>query len=277
MTISYPRLVDLYQPKEGEEVTGFQDGNGFSIIKKYKDVHLSEYRQMIKLFLTDKGEVAGGVNLVKYEDKELIKGYVWVDSGDFKVTNFIFNKEDFTFKDNFFYSTFDIKKETPLSVNDVIKNIEYNHLSVKVRFYQKTVKYFYEAFLKIIFWFGDGEYSYKELISARLTTDKYRENLSEKTIKEDPLFKYFHIHKNLLFFFTLCILIIVFTSCEYYNMDVTQLPVVFSGLVALFLLEKISSKIKFLLSEIDLENGFIQKIFRKSQNQGFKLIIKHKQ
>lgn len=272
--MEYPKLFDLYQAENGEEVVPFIDGNGFSIIKKYQDSRLEKYFLMIKIFLTDQGDVAGSINIVEHKDDSILKGYVWPEPQELKVkvNNFFFNKKDFIFKQGNFYTPSGIK----LTINDVIKNLEYNHVSKKVNLYQRFIKWLFETLVKIIFWFGDSAYSYKESLTARLTTDKYKETVKKKFVKEDPLFKYFSINKNVLFSFTILSLPVIFISCEFYDMDITRLPVVFVGLIALFILEKISTAINKQVEEVNLDESLVQRLIQKSQGQGFSLSIKHK-
>lgn len=271
------KLFSLYKPQSSEEkVSEFSDANGFSIIKKYKDPKLSKYEMMFKVYLTGEGKVEGSINAVQYKDDEdnFFKGHFIVDKKDLEIplNNFMFNDDDFTFNDGFFYTKNGIK----LSVNKLVENIEYNHVSRKVGVYQKISKTFYEALLKIIFWLGDASYSYEKSLRIRLNDNSYKDSFFSKDSKEDPLFKYFYINKNILFISALLFLPIVLISCEYYNMEVTRLPVVVAGIAVLFLLEKVSLFIKRLLKDTEDENSLIKKLIWKSLGQGWRLIIRHK-
>lgn len=271
------KLFSLYKPQSSEEkVSEFSDANGFSVIKKYKDPKLSKYELMFKVYLTEEGKVGGSINAVQYKDDEdnFFKGHFIVDKKDLEVplNNFTFNDDDFTFSDGFFYTKNGIK----LPVNKLVENIEYNHISRKVDIYQKISKTFYETLLKIIFWLGDASYSYEKSLRIRLNDSSYKDDFFPKESKEDPLFKYFYINKNILFISALLFLPTVLISCEYYSMEVTRLPVVVGGITVLFLLEKVSLFIKRLLGNTENEKSFIKNLIWKSLGQGWRLIIKYK-
>jgi hypothetical protein len=235
----------------------------FLFLKKYKDPRLAKYNLMLKIYLTEENKVAGSINAVQYRDDkdDFFKGYFIVDRKDLEVplNNFSFGEEDVSFKEGFFYTKSGIK----LSLNNLIENIEYNHISKKVDFYQRVSRFFYESLLRIIFWLGDSSYSYKKMLPIRVNPDRYKDDIRKEKLKEDPLFKYFKINKNILFIFILLVLPVVLLSCEYYNMEVTRLPVVLSGLATFFLLEKISSLVnnlfELLLQKMKDDSPYVQK------------------
>jgi hypothetical protein len=263
--MSTSSLFNLYQ--ENNTATNFTEGDGFSVIRSYKDRRLKSYRLMIKLLLNEKSEIIGEVNTVRPKG-EVNTEYSLVEDSKLNLNSFYFSGGDITLKDGFAYT----KSGEKLTLSELVDALEKTHLSKFINLKLRALKLFYSTLIFVLVWLGDTSYSYPEEDEYEsMNPYNYKERIIKKQdIKKkepDPLFKYFYINKNVFIFSAAVASIFLLVNQPYYAQDITKISSVIFGLSILILLEEASRRINNILFN-DSDDSYIQKVIQRSRGDG---------
>jgi len=271
-------LIKLYKKiDEKEIVTPYKDSLGFSIIKNYdigSDYHKSGKKMMIKISIRENNLISGGIDMV-HDSEE--KGYYVVDTGEEfnkKITGFYFSSEEkfrFDFSDNKIVRD---KRNINLPLNKFIKVLIYNHLQDRL-FLKKKLNKMANYVLKFLFLLSDKKYNEVSVMIKRFDRSPKTPSKLKDVKHAEPFFKYFHISKNLLFFFsilTFIVLLYLTRNTNTRDYSISNPILLFSLFLLLFCLEKISTYLDDKIDRFyDKKNNFITKIFNFKNNNRFPL------
>ncbi len=276
--ISSELIKEIYsKDKNDEDIFALIDGVGINIIRNYEvKTKLNNKRMFIKFYLSEKGFINGGVDMVeaskKKEDGYKLVFEEWKFSDLFKkkFVNYIFNDSEKIILD------LDIKKiksnRKEYSINEFINLLVKRHKGgVFDMFWLGRLFYFLKTYfiLEPLFWLANLNYK-NDMIKFFLLgdrTNKTKESNIDIKRPEEPFFKYFRIYKNTLLFFILYLLIIIFwlsITLENNYFTITNPLFLFLAFLFFAILEKISDWLFYNISE--KKDGFIYNLIKSTLN-----------
>ena len=278
------RIKDFYiQENIDESVVDLIDANGFTVIRKYKSKKAQGLRLLIRLFLSETHLFCEVSMVKKFEGIDIFgESYSHIDYENMpiKVTNFSVRKNDFTFING----VVEYKNSNCFfNLNQIVNILECNHFRKRLIIKRKIHNMFFKIILIIIFFLADKKYHYKTAIKEIVVSElmnRDKEIKIEKVEVSEPFLNYFKIYKNQLlttacfFVFWFIIEYLFCSRISFYKIDATNIFVLSTAFLILFLLEKTSSYISSLFLKNDNEHSRVSIFINKIDKYKINLKIK---